>query len=157
MRKSLVTVALLALAATAPLAAQQPASVTEEIRLTREQIARDRQEIVRQALKLDSAQSERFWPVYKEYKAEQEKIGDKSWKALTAFGKSYDNMDDATAKLVLDNWTSASEDRAKLAKKWRGKFAKAIGEKQTLRFYQIEGKLDYLVQGEVIAQIPLAK
>jgi hypothetical protein len=157
MRKSFVAVALLALASTAPLAAQQPASVTEEIRLTREQIARDRQEIVRQALKLDSAQSVAFWPIYKEYKAEQEKIGDKSWKALTEFGKNYDRMDDATAKVVLDNWTAASEDRAKLAKKWRGKFVKAIGEKPTLRFYQIEAKLDYLVQGEVIAQIPLAK
>ena len=44
-----------------------------------------------------------------------------------------------------------------VAKKWRGKFVKAIGEKKTLRFYQIESKLDQAIQGEVLQAIPLAR
>jgi hypothetical protein len=148
--------ALFLLAGAVPLAAQQPSSVQDDIKVTREGIKNDRQAIVRAAMRLDSAQAAKFWPVYHDYKAEQDKINDRSWKALTDFAASYDKLDDANSKPVLDNWLGAREEQAKLAKKWRGKFAKAIGEKQTLRFFQVESKLDLLVQGEVIQQIPLA-
>jgi hypothetical protein len=141
----------------APLAAQQPATLQDEIAYTRQEIATNRQEIVRQSLKLDEAQGAKFWPLYREYKAEQSKIADKQWATLTEFAKSYESLDDVTSKKVLDEWLAAGEDRAKLAKKWRGKFGKAIGDKNTLRFYQIEGKLDHLIQREAIAQIPLVR
>jgi len=154
--RSIALAALLLAAGAGPLVAQQPTSTQDEIKLTREGIRQDRQAIVRAAMKLDSAQAGRFWPIYHDYKAEQDKIGDRSWKALTDFAENYDKLDDANSKPVLDNWLGAREEQAKLAKKWRGKFAKAIGEKQTLRFFQVESKLDQLVQGEVIQQIPLA-
>ncbi|MCK7521636.1 MAG: hypothetical protein MZV64_30105 [Ignavibacteriales bacterium] len=57
----------------------------QEIRLTRDEIRRDRQAIVKAALPLDATESAKFWPTYDEYKAEQQKIGDRSWKALTGF------------------------------------------------------------------------
>lgn len=149
---ALVTVAL----TTAPLAAQNP-EAQAEFKLTRAEIQRDRQAIVRAALKLDSVQSATFWPVYTEYKTEQEKSSDRAFKALSDFATNYDKLDDVNAKPVLDNWLGAREDQAKLARKWRSKFSKAIGEKKTLRFYQIESKLDQAIQGELIQQIPLAK
>ena len=57
---------------------------------------------------------------------------------------------------MLDDWLGAREEQAKLAKKWRGKFTKTIGEKKTLRFYQIEAKLDQIIQGEILQAVPLA-
>jgi hypothetical protein len=157
MRVLVLTSALATMALAAPLAAQQPTSVQQEIRLTRDEINRDRQAIVKAALPLDATESAKFWPIYDEYKMEQKKIGDRSWKALTGFAENYDGLGDATSKTVLDDWLGAREDQAKLAKKWRGKFVKAIGEKKTLRFYQIEAKLDQAIQGEVIQAIPLAR
>lgn len=157
MRVLILASALMTVSLAAPLAAQQPASVQDEIKLTRAEIQKDRQAIVKAALPLDAAEAAKFWPVYAEYKAEQEKIGDRSWKALTAFGENYDKLGEETSKTVLDDWLGARESQAKLARKWRGKFAKAIGEKKTLRFYQIEGKLDQAIQGEILQQIPLAK
>jgi len=158
MRPFVVMSAFVAMSlAAVPLAAQQPTSVQQEIKLTRAEIRRDRQAIVKAAMPLDSVESAKFWPVYEEYKSEQEKIGDRSWQALTGFAKNYDGLGDATSKTVLDDWLGAREDQAKLAKKWRGKFVKAIGEKKTLRFYQIESKLDQAIQGEILQAIPLAR
>jgi hypothetical protein len=157
MRVLILASALMTMSLAVPLAAQQPATVQDEIKLTRAGIQKDRQVIVKTALPLDNAEAAKFWPIYSEYKAEQEKIADRSWKALTAFGENYDKLGDETSKSVLDEWLGAREAQAKLARKWRGKFAKAIGEKKTLRFYQIEGKLDQVIQGEIMQQIPLAK
>lgn len=158
MRVSPFTAVLAALSLSAlPLAAQQPASQQQEIQLTRDGIRKDREAIVRAALKLDSTEAAKFWPIYNDYKAEQSKIGDRQWNALSEFAKNYDTLGEETSKRVLDEWVGARADQAKLASKWRGKFAKAIGEKKTLRFYQIEAKLDNLLQGEVMQQIPLAR
>jgi hypothetical protein len=140
-----------------PAAAQQSVTAQDDIKVTREQIRRDRGEVVRAAMVLDSAEAAKFWPLYQQYKDEQAKIGDKSMKALTDFAAKYDALDDTNSKSVLDNWLGARADQAKLAQKWRPKFAKAIGEKKTLRFYQVESKLDAIVQGEVLLNIPLAK
>jgi hypothetical protein len=156
MRVLVLMSALATMSLAGPLAAQQP-TLDQEIKLTRDEIRRDRQAIVKAAMPLDAPESAKFWPLYAEYKAEQEKIGDRSWKALTGFGSNYDGLGDATSKTVLDDWLGAREDQAKLARKWRGKFAKAIGEKKTLRFYQIEAKLDQAIQGEIIQAIPLAR
>jgi hypothetical protein len=156
MRALVLMSALATMSLAVPLAAQQP-TMQQEIRLTRDEINRDRQAIVKAALPLDAAESAKFWPLYSEYKLEQEKIGDRSWKALTGFATNYEGLGDETSKTVLDDWLGAREGQAKLAKKWRGKFAKAIGEKKTLRFYQIESKLDQAIQGEIIQAIPLAR
>jgi len=102
------------------------------------------------------AQAAKFWPLYTEYKTEQEAIGNRSWKALTSFAENYDKLGEETSKAVLDDWLGAREEQAKLAKKWRGKFTKTIGEKKTLRFYQIEAKLDQIIQGEILQAVPLA-
>ena len=157
MRVLVLMSALATLSFATPLAAQQPTSVDKEIKLTRDEIRRDRQAIVKAGMPLDATESAKFWPIYSEYKAEQEKIGDRSWKALTGFANNYEGLGDATSKTVLDDWLGAREDQAKLAKKWRGKFVKASGEKKTLRFYQIEAKLDQAIQGEIIQAIPLAR
>ena len=157
MRLPLVLIALGAgLLAAPPLAAQQP-TMQEELRLTRQEIERDREKIVRAALPLSEEQAARFWPLYQEFRLEQQKVGDLQVKAVTAFAGSYESLDDATAKAVLDDWLKANEQRTKLAQKWHGKFAKAIGERNTLRFYQLEGKLNHLIQGETVMQIPLAR
>jgi hypothetical protein len=139
-----------------PAMAQQDA-LKGEIAMTRQQIQTGRQEIVRAALPMSDAEAERFWPLYRDYKEEQARVADRSWKALEEFAKGYDKMDEATAKSVTDNWLSSREDQAKLARKWRGKFSKVLGEQKTLRFYQIESKLDHLVQGEINQAIPLTK
>jgi hypothetical protein len=156
MRVLILASALMTASLAAPLAAQQPTTVQEDIKLTRAGIQKDRQAIVKAALPLDNTEATKFWPLYTEYKAEQEKLGDRLWKALTSFAENYDKLGDETAKSVLDEWLSVREDQAKLAKKWRGKFTGAIGEKKTLRFYQIENKLDQVIQNEATQGIPLA-
>ena len=144
-------------AVAAPAAAQYDDVRADDIKLTRDVIRSDREKIVRAAMKLDSAEAARFWPVYREYRVEQEKNSDRSWKALTQFADNYETMDEATSKMVIDEFLSAREGQAKLARKWHGKFAKAIGEKKALRYYQIESKLDQAIQGEIVQQIPLAR
>jgi hypothetical protein len=156
MRVVILMSAVATMSLAAPVAAQQPANVQQEVQLTREGIQKDRQAIVKAALPLDNAEAAKFWPLYTEYKTEQEAIGNRSWKALTSFAENYDKLGEETSKAVLDDWLGAREEQAKLAKKWRGKFTKTIGEKKTLRFYQIEAKLDQIIQGEILQAVPLA-
>jgi hypothetical protein len=132
-------------------------TVQDEIAFTRAQIQADRQAIVAATLGLTEAQGEVFWPLYREYRGELEAQGDRMWKLLVGFGEKYDSLSDTDAASILDEWLSIKKKEVAIKDKWVKKFSKAVGAATTARFYQIENKLDSIIQLEATAGIPLAK
>lgn len=145
---------LLLLLLTPTLAAQ---SVHDEIAFTRAQIEADRQAIVGATLGVPEAQSEAFWDVYKAYRAEMDGQADRMWKLLVDFADKYDSLTDPDAATMLDEWLSIQKKEAAIKSKWSKKFSKVVGAAMTARFYQIESKLDSMIQLEATAGVPLAQ
>ena len=52
-------------------------------------------------------------------------------------------------------WVKVGEDYAKLQGAWIKKFQPVLGSKGTIRFYQIESRLDLIVQAAMASEIPL--
>jgi hypothetical protein len=128
----------------------------DEIALTRADIQARRQEIVQSMMDLTPAESEKFWPVYREYRNEVAKLGDERVKFIERFANQAATMSDDEAKKLLDDWFKLRERQLDLQKKYAGRFRKALPGAKVARFYQVENALDTIVSANLQAAMPVA-
>ncbi|HMU62615.1 MAG TPA: hypothetical protein PKA66_12595 [Gemmatimonadales bacterium] len=146
--------ALLTLSALLAVPAVASAQVSTDLAVTRQQIQADRQAIVAQNLPLTEAQAAKFWPMYQEYRAAVGKIVDQRINAIMT-PTAGDTATDKELENFLTTWVKAGEDYAELQGAWVKKFQPVLGAKGTIRFYQIEYRLDLIVQAGMASEIPL--
>ena len=137
-----------------PAAAQQERDVIE---LIKSQVATQRQALVAENLNLTAAQSEVFWPLYREFQTKQQPLIDRRISLLTQFRDNFDGLEEADAAYLIDGWLSLEADIVKLRRQYVNKFRKALSEKLTLRYFQIENKLDVIIDYDLAQVIPLAE
>ena len=150
MRHSTTLLTLAALLAVPVVASAQ----ATDIAVTRQQIQADRQAIVAENLPLTESQATAFWPLYQAYRAEVVKLGDQRV-ALLMTPTAGDTATDKELQDALTKWVKLGGDYAKLQGDWLKKFQPVLGAKGTIRFYQIETRLDLIVQAALASEIPL--
>jgi hypothetical protein len=144
------TIVLMLLAA--PAAAQQMA---DKIEVTRSVVDAERKMIVSKNLDLTEAESEVFWPVYNEYSAAIRKVNDKRVALIRSFAADFDTLDDDRAEDLMKDYLEFQEDHVKTRRSFVKKFGKVLPARKMFRFYQIDGKLNVIVDFELARSIPL--
>lgn len=129
----------------------------DDIAVLRQDIQADKTEIISRNMNFNDEQSKAFWPIYRDYAHDQQKIGDQRVALIKDYAENYDKIDDAQADSYISRWVKFDEDSAKLRNKYIGKFKKAIGAKQTARFLQVDNRLNLLVNVQLAALLPLIK
>lgn len=146
--------------------AQQPAppasvetqkEAVKDIQLTRAVIQVERQAIVSQAMDLTPEEMEGFWPLYREYRLEAVKIGDRIVALIQRYAANYDALTDQAADKLVTDFVKVEQARARLKATFLPKFKKVLPAKKVARFYQVENKLDILILAEMADNIPLAR
>jgi hypothetical protein len=133
------------------------AEAMEEIRLTRVAIQAGRQAIVTEAMDLTPAEMETFWPLYREYRLEAAKIGDRIVGLIERYAANYDNLTNEAANKLLNDFVKIERARVDLKAKFLPRFKKVLPATKVVRFYQLENKMDIAVLNEMAEQIPLVK
>ena len=144
-------IASLALAVTA----YGQTDVTSQVHVDRAQIQAQRQEIVAANMTLTEQEAAAFWPMYREYRGELATTGDRTVKLIEDYAKSYDNMTDAQAETMLNDWLDIQKKNLDIHDKYVKKMKKVLPGAKLARFFQIENKLDSIVMNELANEIPL--
>jgi hypothetical protein len=146
---------LLALvAASVPGAFSQQADVDSLLDAVRADMRADKITIVSQAMKLQPAESETFWVVYHEYESEVIKLNDQRIAFLKDYAAKYGTLSNADAKTLANRFFDWETSRTKLRKTYFDKFAKATSAATAAKFFQVEHRLDLLVDLDLANQIP---
>jgi Na+-transporting methylmalonyl-CoA/oxaloacetate decarboxylase gamma subunit len=149
-----------------PAMAQQPASpqpaeaqaeAMEQIQLTRTAIAAERQAIITKAMDLTPQEMQGFWPLYRDYRLEAAKIGDRTVALISTYAENYENLTDPVANQLLTEFVGIEKERARLKEKYLAKFKKVLPPRKVVRFYQLENKLDITILNEMAQNIPLVR
>jgi hypothetical protein len=140
-----------------PAAVETQKEALEDIQLTRAVIQVERQAIVTQAMDLTPEEMETFWPLYREYRLEAVKIGDRVVALILRYAAAYDELTDATADKLVGDFVKIEQARANLKAKFLPRFKKVLPAKKVARFYQVENKLDIAILAEMADSIPLAR
>jgi hypothetical protein len=138
-------------------AADPQAQAAEDIQLTRVLIDSQRQLLVSGGLALTPKEMEGFWPLYREYRVEMAKLGDRLVGVITTYAANYDDLKAEMAGKLLDEYLAIEKARATVRAKYVPKFKKLLPVTKVVRFYQIENKLDILILAEIAEQVPLAR
>ena len=134
---------------------EEMSDFTNEIEAMRTVMQTERKILIMNEMTLTAEEAEKFWPLYDEYRLEMKKIGNLRVKVITDYAASYEQMTDATARQLLDESFKFEEQALKLEKKYMKKFRKILPDIKVTRYFQLENKLDAIVNFDLASQIPL--
>jgi len=131
--------------------------ITSDIELTRAVIQIKRQAFVTRAMDLKEAEAQAFWPLYRDYRTEMFKVNDRYVAALGTYLDNYDNLSDQLADKLLNDYLSIEKARLDVKAKYVPRFRKVLPSKKVVRFFQVDNKLDVLINAELASEIPLVR
>ena len=125
------------------------------IELFRKDVRAEKADIIGKTMQLDATQAAAFWPVYKAYEAERQTLGDQRLHVIQDLAEHFDTLNDAKAKGLLDRSFAIEDQRLALEKKYKDEFLKVLPAKVVARFFQVESRINNLINLELSSQIPL--
>jgi len=129
----------------------------EYIELLRSDIKTQKVAMLTEVLELTEEESAAFWPVYREYELELDKINDETLARIKDYVAHYDSMTDEKATELIQQALTLDESRVKLRKKYFKKFQGALPPIKVARFYQAERQISMLLRLQIAAELPLIK
>jgi hypothetical protein len=127
----------------------------DPIAVIRSVIKADRQAAVKDTLQLTAAEAEKFWPLYDQYRAEMDKVGDGLVKLVHAYAACYPDVPEDRARTMLKDLLSLEEKQAAIRATHLNHIGKVLPASKTLRFAQVENRLDLVLRLKLASDIPL--
>lgn len=126
-----------------------------EVELTRAEVQANRMAIVRDYMRLTDAQSEKFWPLYREYRGEAQKASDETIQFISSLANRTTPLSDAEASRALTLHLNRQEQMAKLNQAYAKRFLAVLPARKVARLFQLENKMDAIVAYELAGAVPL--
>jgi hypothetical protein len=108
-------------------------------------------------MNLSADEASRFWPVYDAYEKKMDSVEDRHVKELKDFAAKYNSFTDADAKKKLDEVLAIQQARLDVQKEFVPQFRNAVSQVKVTRFYQIDNKIQALIQCDIAQLVPLAQ
>ncbi len=150
MRK--VAILLLAIFAGTQIWAQ---SENDYIEIARTVLKTEKKAAVADAMQFNDEEAEVFWPLYNEYTEAEYLIFTKRIGIIKDFAKNFENLSDEKADELWANNMKYDQELLNLKKKYYKKFKKILPAGIAARFFQIENKINTLIDAELALDIPL--
>jgi len=136
------------------MAQEKPA---DNMDIVREKIQTDKKLFIAENMNLTESEAKAFWPVYENYQKDLSKLVDKAVKLIENYAANYESMTEEAAKELIDGYLAIEGERVTFMKSFLPKFRKVLPEKKVARYYQLENKIDAVVNFGLAKQIPLVK
>jgi hypothetical protein len=149
------------LALTVPMAPAQTAEVTAtpltdtDIQLMRSDLQATKNTVIADTMKFTDTESTAFWPVYRDYVRDQQKIADERVQVIKDYAQNFDSMTDDKARDMVQRMINVEDQTLNLREDYWPKFMKALGAKRAAKFYQVDNRITLMVNLQLASVIPL--
>jgi hypothetical protein len=130
-------------------------TIDDYIEIARDVFNTEKKAAVAQAMQLSDAESAPFWELYNEYNLEANKVHNQRIALIKDFANNYENLSDEKADELWNGVLSYQLQLLKLKKSYYKKFKKIISPGDAARYFQIENKIEALINASLAAEIPL--
>lgn len=154
-RCRLVVAALLSTIFSVSARAQAPENVLDTIELTRAAYNTEREAILTESLQLTEKESESFWPLYRSYRAEAEKIGDELVKLVLEYADLYPEVPEDRAREMFKDMLALEKQMVDKRASFLKRADKKLPAVKVLRLAQLEQRLDLALRVQLAGAIPL--
>ena len=129
--------------------------IQELIELTRKDVRAEKADIVAKTMELDADEATAFWPVYKKYEAEGKTLGDERLAIITDYADNIDTLTDEKAKDLITRSVALEGKEQALKEQYLQEFLAVLPAKVVARFFQMNNRINTLIDLELSSQIPL--
>jgi hypothetical protein len=139
-----------------PGANAQPNTVTDkDIQMLREDVRAQRKQLTAANMTLTADEATKFWPIYDQYIQETIKIGDVRWQLIKDYAANYNTLTDARAQDYIKKSGAVDQQFIALRLKYVPLFEKVISPKKAALWYQIDKRLDLVINLQLASMIPV--
>jgi zona occludens toxin (predicted ATPase) len=132
---------------------QQP-SFDSAIAVARANMQADKATIISAAMQFNEQEGAAFWPIYRQYEHERAMLDDGRVSVIKEYTQKYPNLTDAEAKDMAERVFEYDTRLAALKKTYYKKFNKVLPALTVTKFFQLDRRVDLLVDMQVESSLP---
>jgi|ERR1700722_2005911 hypothetical protein len=152
---SILSAPMFAQASPADAGGQSNSISDKDIQMLREDLRGQRKDVTAQNMSLTADEATKFWPVFDQYRKEAIKPNDDRWTLIKDYAANYNTMTDAQAQDYIERSTAVDQQLLALRMKYVPIFEKVISAKKTALWYQIDRRIDLIINLQLSTQIPM--
>jgi len=131
--------------------------IDQNIQLLRQDIRSKKKQLVAANLNLTDTEATKFWPVYEQYTADLAKINDEKVAVIKEYADSWGKMSDDQALSLTNRALAVEKNAADLRARYVPMFSKVIPGTKVATFFQIDHRIQGLIDIQLASQLPLAQ
>ncbi len=127
----------------------------KDVEMLRADLRSQRKQITAENMTLTADEATKFWPIYDKYRQEAIKPNDERWAVIKEYAANYNTMTDAQAQDYMKRSTAVDQQLQELRTKYVPIFETVISAKKTALWYQIDRRVDLLINLQLSSVIPM--
>ena len=135
-------------------AQDQEPSIDSTIAVARANMQADRATLITAGMNFSDKEGAAFWPIYQQYEYERSRLDDRRAAVIKQYTQKFRNLSDADAKAMADQMFDCESRLAELKKKYYKKFNKVLPALTVAKFFQLERRVDLLMDMNVEYALP---
>lgn len=143
--------------ATTAAAAKTPEQLNtqEYIALLRENVSAEKAKLVGTVMQFDAEDAAKFWPIYRDYDAELNKLNDLRVANIKEYARTYTEMTDAKADELIKDAMIFQKQRDELLGKYYERVKQELGAITAARFLMVEHQLLLIIDLKIVSSLPV--
>ena len=134
-----------------------PSITDEDIVLLRQDLRAKKMQVVGQNMSLSDAEAQKFWPIYNHYVKDLQEVNNQKYDLLKQYAHMWSTMTDQDAMIYVRHWLEVDEEVQALRVKYVPVVYQVLPGKKAATFFQLDRRLNMIIDLQLFSQIPLAK
>ncbi len=148
-----ITFTILGLAPLCRAQDQQP-NLGSMIEIFRAEMQADRATVITQTMNFSDKDAAAFWPIYRKYEYERSLLDDRRAAVIREYAQKYSALSDVDAKAMAEQMFDCESRLAELKKTYFKKFNRVLPALTVTKFFQLDYRIDLLVEMKVESSLP---
>ena len=125
------------------------------IRLLRADLNSRKEQIVKETMQLDDKQARIFWPIYKNYEADLDKLGDEKLAIIREYATNFTSMTNEKADEMAKRVMALDDQKSALRRKYYDLMKQSLPAILVARFLQVENQIQLLLDLKIASNLPI--
>ena len=125
--------------------------------MLRKDIRSQRKQLIAANMSLTSDEAEKFWPIYDQYVGELVQINNTKYVLIKQYVQSSGSLTAEQADNSVKQWLGVDQSVSQLRMKYVPIFRKVLSAQNTALFYQLERRVQLMIDLQLASQLPLVE
>ncbi len=127
----------------------------EAVESLRGDLKASRTAMIAEEMQLTEKESDAFWPIYRKYRADVDKVTDRIVKLIFEYADLYPEVPDRKAGEMLREYSKVETELLSIKRKYYKKLGKVLPAAKVFRFAQLDNRYDLGTRVALAAWIPM--